>query len=150
MLVFSPLPLQKKKGTQLRTHLVPPRCSSLCSRHFAWIYQRLLWELVHDVWSKVHVCVFFWDTTSFQIIGSLSHPKHLTLFPSLFSPAASLVSPTETEAAGTLMVFSLSLGISIGAMSSFGLRAAMCHCNPFESHVVTNSAINTTTVAPIW
>jgi len=45
--------------------------------------------------------------------------------------APSLVPKGQESRAGTIMAFFLVLGLVIGSMTSFGVRALACQCNPF-------------------
>jgi equilibrative nucleoside transporter 1/2/3 len=43
----------------------------------------------------------------------------------------SLVPDGQQSRAGTIMAFFLVLGLVVGSVSSFGVRAIACQCNPF-------------------
>eukprot|EP00051_Salpingoeca_urceolata_P028297 m.486141 g.486141 ORF g.486141 m.486141 type:complete len:486 (+) comp24195_c0_seq1:411-1868(+) len=50
-----------------------------------------------------------------------------------------VVDPVDADRAGSLMAFSLTIGLALGSLLSFMLRAMICHCNPFvkNSHNTT-------------
>ena len=49
----------------------------------------------------------------------------------MYGPAA--VNEKDSGTAGMLMAFALDVGLTTGSLLSFGIRGALCQCNPFVS-----------------
>ncbi|RKO99029.1 hypothetical protein CXG81DRAFT_28181 [Caulochytrium protostelioides] len=76
--------------------------------------------------------VFFGDATFYTLLTLMAMTSgHLGT--NLIMHAPSLVTPSNRRLAGEVMVLGLTLGLVIGSLTSFGMRALQCGCNPFIS-----------------
>lgn len=57
----------------------------------------------------------------------------------MFGP--SLVDHHQADSAGAMMVLALTVGLGLGTLVGFGLKAALCLCNPFEDHSTNATAL---------
>lgn len=62
----------------------------------------------------------------------------------MYGPPLAL--PEEREVAGAIMIFFLTLGVTLGTILSFGTLAIACMCNPFVTY--PDGGNSTTTVPP--